>query len=128
MSGLGIQFGAHTKTHPNLTRLSKVAAREEIIGSQKAIEDQIQHRVNAFAYPYGGYNSSTRGVVREHFDVACSADLDYVRPGCDRVALERLDVFYLRREYFFSHLLSYRTVAYLRVRRALRDVRNVWND
>lgn len=128
MAALGIQFGAHTKTHPNLEWLSEVAAREEIIGSQKAIEDHVQHRVDAFAYPYGAYNSLIRGLVREHFTVACSADLDYVRPGCDPVALERLDAFYLRGEYFFRHLLSYPTVAYLRARRALRDFRKLWHD
>lgn len=128
MTALGIQFGAHTKTHPNLKRLPEVAAREEIIGSKKAIEDHVQHRVDAFAYPYGAYDSLTSGVVREHFRVACSADLDYVRPGCNPVALERVDAFYLRSESFFRHLLSYRTVAYVRVRRALRDFRRVWHD
>lgn len=128
MAAVGIQFGAHTKTHPNLNRLSDVAAREEILGSKKAIEDRVQHRVDAFAYPYGAYNSLTRGVVREHFGVACSADLGYVRPGCDPVALERLDAFYLRSAYLFRHLFSYRIVAYMRVRRALRDFRKNWRD
>ncbi len=128
MADLGIQFGAHTKTHPNLTRLSDMAAREEIIGSQKAIEDHVQQRVNAFAYPYGAYNSLTRDVVRSHFDLACSAELDYARPGSDPVALERLDTFYLRSQYFFRCLLSCRTVTYLRVRRALRDFKNGWHD
>ncbi len=128
MADLGIQFGAHTKTHPNLRRLSDVAAREEIIGSQKAIEDHIQHRVNTFAYPYGAFNSLTRDLVRSHFDLACSADLDYARPGSDPLALERLDAFYLRSQYFFRCLLSCRTVTYLRLRRALRDFRNGWHD
>lgn len=128
MAVLGIQFGAHTKTHPNLTGLSAVAYREEIIGSQKAIEDHVQHRVDAFAYPYGAYDSLTCGVVREHFAVACSADLDYVHPGCDPVALQRLDAFYLRGEYLFRHLLSSPTVAYLRARRVLRNFRNAWHD
>lgn len=128
MAALGIQFGAHTKTHPNLTGFSGVAAREEIIGSQKAIEDHIQHRVDAFAYPYGAYDSLIRGLVREHFAVACSADLGYVRPGCDPAALQRLDAFYLRREYFFRHLLSVPSVAYVRARRVLRDFRNAWHE
>jgi peptidoglycan/xylan/chitin deacetylase (PgdA/CDA1 family) len=127
MSDLGIHFGAHTKTHPDLTRLSEVAARDEIIESKKVIEGHVQQCVDTFAYPYGAYDSTIRDLVRAHFDLACSAALGYVRPGSDPLALERLDMYYLRTEDFFHQLLSWRTDAYLRVRRALRDFRNAWH-
>jgi hypothetical protein len=49
----GVEFGAHTVSHPNLGRLEIDAAEQEIRVSMNRIESEIDSRVNSFAYPYG---------------------------------------------------------------------------
>ena len=49
----GMQIGAHTCTHPILTRLSDAEALNEIKGSKLALESLLGDPVNLFAYPNG---------------------------------------------------------------------------
>ncbi|OGT08076.1 MAG: hypothetical protein A2V89_04560, partial [Gammaproteobacteria bacterium RBG_16_37_9] len=53
MSNNGIDFGAHTVTHVNLSGVSSGQAEEEINDSKKIIEENINKPVYGFAYPYG---------------------------------------------------------------------------
>ena len=59
----GQQIGAHTATHPRLTQVSLTAAREEIVGSKKALEDRFGVPVENFCYPYGDWNETVRDLV-----------------------------------------------------------------
>ena len=49
----GMQIGAHTVSHPILTRLSRDAARAEIADSRTTLEQLIDAPVTSFAYPNG---------------------------------------------------------------------------
>jgi peptidoglycan/xylan/chitin deacetylase (PgdA/CDA1 family) len=49
----GFDIGAHTRTHPVLTRLDEADAMDEITSSRTAIEDHIGKAVSLFAYPFG---------------------------------------------------------------------------
>lgn len=49
----GIDFGAHTVSHPILTRISLEQAKFEITQSKKDIEKRLGKTVNTFAYPNG---------------------------------------------------------------------------
>ncbi|MCL4300660.1 MAG: polysaccharide deacetylase family protein [Anaerolineae bacterium] len=49
----GIDMGAHTQSHPILSRVSLTQARAEIEGSKRRIEAEIRRPVRAFAYPNG---------------------------------------------------------------------------
>jgi peptidoglycan/xylan/chitin deacetylase (PgdA/CDA1 family) len=53
MSKGGIEFGAHTVTHPILTQISYDQAKFEIIQSKKTIEKKLGLSVNTFCYPNG---------------------------------------------------------------------------
>lgn len=53
MSHSGISFGAHTMTHPILSRVSFEIMRSEIQSSKTLIEQKIGRNVNTFAYPFG---------------------------------------------------------------------------
>lgn len=53
MHRAGIRFGAHTVSHPILTRLSLENVIQEIRLSKQAIEHELQEDVLAFAYPSG---------------------------------------------------------------------------
>lgn len=62
--GLGFSIGAHTVRHPILSRVSVERARDEIVGSRKAIEAACGRRPVAFAYPNGGPGDYTETITR----------------------------------------------------------------
>lgn len=66
---LGMDVGAHTVTHPILTRVSAEVARAEILGSRQRLEDVLQQPVPLFAYPNGhphhDYAAEHVAMVRE---------------------------------------------------------------
>lgn len=53
MSAANIDFGAHTVTHPILTRISPEQVRTEISDSKKKIEQELGRPVTSLAYPNG---------------------------------------------------------------------------
>jgi peptidoglycan/xylan/chitin deacetylase (PgdA/CDA1 family) len=123
MSTRGIMFGSHTRTHRDLTTLSVHEAERELITSKRAIEDGLGYPVGTFAYPYGAYNNRIRRLVESHFALACSTSLDFVHSGSDLFALERLDMYYLRRISLLRHLFTPVVGSYIRLRRMMRAVR-----
>lgn len=71
----GHQIGAHTLTHPFLTRVSAREAREQIFASGKKLEDLFGVPVRHFCYPYGDWNDPIRELVREAgYVTACTTD------------------------------------------------------
>ena len=75
----GMQFGAHTITHCNLTKESIIVAKREIIESKKRIEEKLKKDIVAFCYPYGYkelLNQDTIALLRKSgFFCAVSTDL-----------------------------------------------------
>jgi peptidoglycan/xylan/chitin deacetylase (PgdA/CDA1 family) len=49
----GVTFGAHTHTHPILSKLDEHKAKEEIRLSKEIIEQQVGKPVYHFAFPNG---------------------------------------------------------------------------
>ena len=86
MQQSGMDFGAHTLTHPDLTRVPFDRVKAEVYDGKSMIEDALGTQVTSFAYPYGRYNDRVRDVVREHFGCACSDKLGLVRQGSDLYA------------------------------------------
>ncbi len=119
----GIEFGAHTRTHPDLTLLARPQLVDEISQSKSEIEDRTGSAVKTFAYPYGRHNNEVRAVVQEHFDGACSTDLGRVGLGSDLYLLRRFDMYYLSRPSLFRKLETAELNAYLQLRQALRGLR-----
>jgi glycosyltransferase involved in cell wall biosynthesis/peptidoglycan/xylan/chitin deacetylase (PgdA/CDA1 family) len=70
----GIEFGAHSRTHADLTTLSAKELAEEVLGSRDDLADLLASRVASFAYPYGFYNQAVGECVRGAFDLAFIAD------------------------------------------------------
>lgn len=70
-SGL-ISFGAHTRTHRWLTELSAAAAKEEIGGSKRDIEQKLGAAIRHFCYPAGKLNDAVVALVKDAgFEAAC---------------------------------------------------------
>ena len=69
MSENGIDFGAHTITHPILTKISPEQMRYEITRSKKEIEEKLGKPVSSFSYPNGtpaDYNSETINILKSN--------------------------------------------------------------
>lgn len=58
------EVGAHTMTHPRLTKISEREAFNEIIDSKKYLENLIGEEVRCFCYPGGKYNKRIIELVR----------------------------------------------------------------
>lgn len=90
----GIEFGAHTVTHPNLTKITPEQAAAEITLCKQALEKELGHPVLSFAYPYGKYNDSVKDTAaKAGFKAAVTTGVDKnpLRPA-DHYALKRLRV------------------------------------
>lgn len=86
-----IEVGAHTRSHPTLTRLAVHEQTEEIVSSKEYLEDLLDKPVCAFAYPNGKMTRETREIlVRTGFKYACCTEVNLIRAGQDRYELPRL--------------------------------------
>jgi peptidoglycan/xylan/chitin deacetylase (PgdA/CDA1 family) len=126
MKRWGIQFGAHTLTHPDLTRLSRDRMVTEICDSKKIIEDTLNTPISCFAYPYGRHNESVRELVRQHFTCASTDNLGFITPNSDPYTLERIDAYYLRTEKLFNLMLTRGFPWYIWARRIPRWIRRTF--
>lgn len=67
MRDAGVRFGAHTVTHPILSRVAPERARDEVVRSKQAIEAELGEEVPFFAYPNGrpeDYDETTVQALR----------------------------------------------------------------
>lgn len=61
----GMEIGAHSMHHPDLTTLSYGAAYAEIMGSRQQLATELQISVASFCYPAGQFNGQIASIVRE---------------------------------------------------------------
>ncbi len=89
-----ITFGAHTMTHPILSRMPLAEARYEIFESKKHLEKILNEKVRHFAYPNGEAGDFTQEheqlVLQAGFDSACSTILGLNDHQSNRYALRRV--------------------------------------
>ena len=88
----GIEFGAHTRTHADLTRATLEETAEEMLGSRKRLEEILGLPVTALAYPYGYYTEQVAEIARQHFDAALTCDLGMNSVATDLLHLHRSEV------------------------------------
>jgi peptidoglycan/xylan/chitin deacetylase (PgdA/CDA1 family) len=68
----GVEIGAHSVTHPDLTTLAYDAALSELTESKSALEEVLQAPVEVAAYPFGRATDETIRACREAgFRAAC---------------------------------------------------------
>jgi peptidoglycan/xylan/chitin deacetylase (PgdA/CDA1 family) len=123
MGAAGIGFGAHTLTHPDLTRVAFDQARREIIVSKEIIENALGKAVHCFAYPYGRCDDRSRRIAKEHFACACSDRLALATGASDLFALERVDAYYLRAKIWSHLMLTPFFAGYIHLRNIPRSIR-----
>jgi peptidoglycan/xylan/chitin deacetylase (PgdA/CDA1 family) len=103
LADAGVEFGAHTRTHPVLPNVEDAdALREEIAGSRARIERELGRPVIHFCYPNGDWNDETERIVAQcGFATAVTTRAELNRRGADCYRLKRLSAEPgLPREYF----------------------------
>ncbi len=117
----GIEFGGHSRTHPDLTKISNSRVESEIVESKAMIEDSLGSEVTTFAYPFGKFNSPVKKTVADSYKAAVSTNLGKVRAGSDFFSLERVDTYYLSNPKIFNRLSSQTFDGYMFFRQIMRD-------
>jgi peptidoglycan/xylan/chitin deacetylase (PgdA/CDA1 family) len=123
MQAGGIDFGAHTLTHPDLTRLAAHDIAIEMSASKDRIENALGTPVTTFAYPFGRYDAQSHRIAQQYFTCACADTLGLLSTGSDPYALERVDAYYLRTNRLFALMATTLFPWYVRARNIPRRLR-----
>ena len=98
----GIALGAHSCTHPRLSRLERAALEEEVVGCGERIRSETGRAPSGFAYPYGDVHPASAALVARNYDWGCTTELRALGAGVEvdggRARLPRLDAYYLKPE------------------------------
>jgi peptidoglycan/xylan/chitin deacetylase (PgdA/CDA1 family) len=119
----GIEFGGHSRTHADLTKLSAADREDEIAGCAEDLSAQIAKPVEGFAAPYGRVSPEVVEAIGRHYRAAFGTRLALPVRGQDRFDIPRIDMHYFRDRRHWAGLLKGRR-GYLRVRQALRAARS----
>ncbi len=119
--------GAHSLTHPDLTRLPSNQIEKEIQESKNVIEQQTGARVDSFAYPFRKHNAQCRSTARQYFLCACTDRVCLIHSKRDPHALQRLDAYCFSTRGLLNLLFSRFFLAYIRAFIIPRNLRRaIW--
>ena len=106
----GMDVGAHTRRHLDLTTIDDTTALDEIAGSKKELESALDTEVRHFCYPYGHFNDAHRAMVASAGYVsATTVRRGRAWPGDDVFALPRVLV---SQSNHLGHFLAKLTTGY----------------
>jgi glycosyltransferase involved in cell wall biosynthesis len=93
MQADAMRFGGHTRTHSRLPEVAEDRIDEEVRGCREELERLLGEPVEAFAYPYGGYDERAAAAVeRAGFAAACTVEPQLAGPGGDPMEIPRIEV------------------------------------
>jgi len=93
LDGGAVEIGAHTVSHPSLTKHSPNVQKQEIRESKCWLEDSLGRSVGAFAYPYGDHSRATAALVAQAgFELACTTQATAVSSGDSPYKLPRIAI------------------------------------
>jgi len=125
--GGGVDIGAHTRTHPHLTRCSTTAVEEELLGSADDLARHLGRRPATFSYPYGDCNDAVVEVAGRTFQWACTTQFRALHAQEHPARIPRLDACALRGR---GRLERWGTRAFnleLQLRATARRTRRLWH-
>ncbi len=135
LNAYGIEIGAHTCSHPDLTKLGHKEAQAEIEDNKRRIEEFVGREVESFCYPYGAVNDSVRNLVdAAGFSFACTLDFGVGRPELDPLKLGRfgMNQVALREpqvaELYMLNCLKGSAPIYIAARKAFRRTKGAQSD
>ena len=87
----GMDLGAHTRHHADLTTLHPEQVRDEIAGCKQELQDITGREVRHFCYPYGRYSLEHVQAVREAgYVTSTTTQRGRALPGDDLLQLPRV--------------------------------------
>lgn len=119
----GWEIGAHSRTHPDLTRLDDHRLADEILNSKAILEDRLGQEVTSFAYPMGRFDTRALALVMQHFHVGCTTGMGVSGPTSDPFQLERIETWYFSRYALQNVIGSPLALPYIRICRLIRESR-----
>ncbi len=92
----GVDFQAHTATHPHLADLGAAEARGEMAEGKDALEQRLGTPVTTLCYPYGSRNEAVEDMAGEiGFTQAVTTEFGRVRAGDLPLRLPRISVYHV---------------------------------
>ena len=119
----GVEIGAHTRTHPDLTGVSAAQLADEVAGSAEDIARETGRSPSSFAFPYGGLDTAAAEKVAETFAISCTTDFRLIGQDLSGRLLPRIDAFYFRGNRMLSAFGTGRFRGFVAARRFGRAVR-----
>ena len=93
MDASGIQIGAHTVSHSDLTTLSAPSLHHEVFDSKAMLEALTGHPVIDFCYPSGKYNDAVLAMAHAAgFETATTTQPGIAHSAADRYVWTRIRV------------------------------------
>jgi peptidoglycan/xylan/chitin deacetylase (PgdA/CDA1 family) len=99
LHALGIRFGSHTVSHPELDKLDAKQLDREVGQSKQTLEDKLGTSIESFAYPYAfpehdrPFTTRLAEILESHgYENGVSTVIGRARSGDNRLFLPRLPV------------------------------------
>jgi peptidoglycan/xylan/chitin deacetylase (PgdA/CDA1 family) len=118
-----ISIGAHTATHPDLSRLAAAECEREMSECNNEIEQRLSRRAPWLAYPYGTSSQLVRSLAGRKFELAVGTSLQFLSAQSHRLDLPRIDAYYFRGWFPLERLFTPAGKLYTGVRGLLRKIR-----
>jgi peptidoglycan/xylan/chitin deacetylase (PgdA/CDA1 family) len=93
----GVSLGAHSRSHPHLTRVSDAELEDELAGAAEEIARRTGRRPDTVAYPYGSHDARVCAAAARHYRFGLTTDFRALREAESPHALPRLDAYYFRK-------------------------------
>jgi len=94
LSEEGVTIGAHSRTHPLMTRISNQQVSDEISGAQQDIETMLGKALPIFCYPGGAYNDAVCSIAKDAgIELGFGTRLGHNNlNNCNPLCLERINM------------------------------------
>ena len=90
----GIEFGSHTLSHCDLTKVSLQEADRELRESKKMLEDKLGFEIKSIAYPYGNCNDEIKKLSEAAgYELSFATDKAPIGLHEDRHQIRRIAIF-----------------------------------
>ncbi len=119
----GVSLGAHTLTHPRLSRCGAAQLQAELALSAEEIHRRLGERPRGFAYPYGDLDSAVAEAAASTYRWACTTEFRALSSRDAPNRLPRMDARYFRDSARLGSWGSARLRGWLWSRRQVRSVR-----
>lgn len=87
----GMEVGAHSRTHPRLTKSTDEELQIELAGSKTELETLTGASVTQFCYPYGDLDTRVaQAVLKAGYEAATTVQRGRASPGDDLMRLKRI--------------------------------------